>query len=106
MVSNKGIRFIYRRRKMNRPFRDFTAAGHDLSPCEARLVDPLEKPRLGRMALPAPREYVSLLRQRTLARQPQLMTLLQAATSGRRLRWSEGFFIQLADPIKKDAHAW
>jgi hypothetical protein len=51
------------------------------------------------MALPASREDASFLHQ------PQLMTLLQAATSGRRLRWSEGFFVQLADPIKKDAHA-
>jgi hypothetical protein len=64
------------------------------------------KPGLGRMALPASREDASFLRQRALARQPQLMTLLQAATSGRRLRWSEGLFVQLADPIKKDAHAW
>jgi hypothetical protein len=58
------------------------------------------------MALPASREDASFLRQRALARQPQLMTLLQAATSGRRLRWSEGLFVQLADPIEKDAHAW
>jgi hypothetical protein len=81
-------------------FRDFTARGMICRRAKRGWWSFSEKPGLWRVALPASREDASFLRQ------PQLMTLLQAATSGRRLRWSEGLFVQLADPIEKDAHAW